>query len=152
MINYNLAILITILTSSTMGLPTIKNVNLSKLASNCSMTVSSDGKSFSITNKYLLNCKESLIYWSLPQYNMTMKFMANENEDKPFTLCLTKAQYLYKNMPFYRIVNGKETRVEINSDRVCFQNDDGPSKIVTLKCVGPIHIYYYGETINFTIE
>lgn len=126
------------------------NLGHSEWVFNCSMTVASSD-SFSISNEKLLKCKEASIFWSYPQYNMTIKFMASANQDKSFKLCLTDTNYLYKDMPLYRLVDGKETRVDTNPDPICFNNDNGDKKIVTLKSVGPDKLHYYGELINFNI-
>ena len=114
----------------------------------CQMTVSCyTEKPFEVSNKNLFNCSEGSIFWSYPMSNMTMIFTYN---GVPFQFCLTNTNFIYDDMPLYRIINEQELKIDIVAEQMCFNSDK--NNTVILKSVGPTSVKYYGEMINFRLN
>ena len=53
-------------------------------------------------------------------------------------------------MPLFRIINGNEEKINIVTNRTCFNSDK--NNAVVLKSVGPSKLTFYGELISYSLK
>lgn len=134
---------------SSNGISKVTTEHVEWMASDCSMWVNSLGKTFEINNKKLITCDYASIFWSYPKANLTITFYADLTASKPFLLCLRETDFLYKDIPIYRVTRNQEYVIIVNDDPLCFKSDD--DNTVVFRFTVPSNIEYYGELIHFTI-